>query len=125
MPLIQRTREAENGDVDLVSRSHEADDGVWVGHDEALDRTTSATGKILRDPVCRKAMQNIDGQSNRDDVANAVSLQRVDTPAVPLMETSCPQLGSDTKFQMFIAGRRSILSKNVPEVFKIFPLEKC
>ena len=45
---------------------------MWVGHEKALDRTTSATGKIFLDPVCRKAMQNIDGQSNRDDAANVV-----------------------------------------------------
>ena len=37
-------------------------------------------------------------------MANAVSLLKVDTPSVPLMETSCPQLGSDTKFLMFIAA---------------------
>ena len=40
-------RESKNDYVDLVSRSHEADDSVWVGHNEALDRTTSAMGKIL------------------------------------------------------------------------------
>ena len=34
-------REYKNDCVDLVSRSHEADDGVWVGHNEALDRTMS------------------------------------------------------------------------------------
>ena len=39
-----------------------------------------------------------------NDVANAVSLLKVDAPAVPLMETSCPQLESDTKFLMFIAS---------------------
>ena len=51
--------------------------------------------------MCRKAMQNIDGQ---DDVATAVFPLKVDTPAVPLMKTSCPQLGSDTKVLMFIAA---------------------
>ena len=101
-PAQARTRESENGDVNLVSRSHKADDEVWVGHEKALDKTTSATGKILLDPVCRKAMENIDGQSNRGDVANVVFPLKVDTPAVPLMETSCSQLGSDTKFLMFI-----------------------
>ena len=41
-----RLRENENRDVDLVSRSHEADH-VWVGHNEAHDGTMSAMGKIL------------------------------------------------------------------------------
>ena len=54
-PAKLRTREAENGDVNLVSRSHEADDAVWVGHEKALDRTTSATGKILLDPHVQKS----------------------------------------------------------------------
>ena len=79
--------------MNLVSRSHEADDGVWVGHEKALDRTTSATGKIFLDPVCRKAMQNIDGQSNRDDVANAVFPLKVGTPAVPLIENELSSAG--------------------------------
>ena len=74
-----------------------------IDHEKALDRTMSAMDKILLDPVCRKAMLNNDGQSNRDDVAIAVFLLKVDTPADPLMETSCPQRGSDTKFLMFIA----------------------
>ena len=38
-------RESKNDFVDLVSRSHEADDGVWVGHNEALDRTMSVVGR--------------------------------------------------------------------------------
>ena len=42
--LLQR--KSMNDYVDLVSRSHEADD-VWVGHNEAQDRTMSAMGKIL------------------------------------------------------------------------------
>ena len=67
-------RETENGDVDLIRRSHDVDDGVWFGLEEALDRTLSATG--LR-TVCRKAMQNIGGQFNRDDVNNEVFLPKV------------------------------------------------
>ena len=55
-------RESKNDFVDLVSRGHEADDGVWVGHNEALDRTMSAMGKILLDPVNGKAISDIDGQ---------------------------------------------------------------
>ena len=39
-------RKSMNDYVDLVSRSHEADD-VWVRHNEAQDRTMSAMGKIL------------------------------------------------------------------------------
>ena len=38
-------RESKNDYVDLVSRSHEADD-LWVRHNEAQDRTVSAMGKI-------------------------------------------------------------------------------
>ena len=37
-------RESKNDDVDLVSCSREADDRVWVGHNETLDKTMSATG---------------------------------------------------------------------------------
>ena len=40
-----------------------------VGHNEALDGTMSAMGKILLDPVNGKAISDIYGQSNRDDVA--------------------------------------------------------
>ena len=45
-----------------------------VGHNDALDRTMSAMGKILIDPVNGKAISDIDGQSDRDDVANRVFL---------------------------------------------------
>ena len=37
-----------NDYMDLISRSHEADD-VWVRHEEAQDRTMSAMDKILLD----------------------------------------------------------------------------
>ena len=94
--------------MDSVSRSHEADDGVWVDHEKALDRTMSAMCKIL---VCRKALLNNDGQSNRDDVANAVFPLKVDTPAVPLPPSTVQTFNP--------------VPKNMPEVFKIFPLEKC
>ena len=51
----------------LVSRSREEDDGVWVGHNEALDRTMSATGSRTANG---EAISDIDGQPDRDDVAN-------------------------------------------------------
>ena len=89
-------RKSKNDYVDLVSRSHEADD-VW-----AQDRTMSAMGKILLgieteykeneldkpkrtglawacQQSCRKGNKN----SNRDDVTNEVFLPKVDGPAVP------------------------------------------
>ena len=70
---------------------------MWVGHNEALDRTMSAVGKILLDPVNGKAISDIDGQSDRDDVANGVFLRKVDVSAVPLLRTSYPQLESNSK----------------------------
>ena len=82
---------------DLVSRGHEADDNVWVGHNEALDRTMSVMGKILPEPVNGKAISDIDGQSDRVDVANEVSLRKVNVSAVPLLKTSYPQLESFSK----------------------------
>ena len=44
-------RESNNDKAELVSCSHTADDGVWVGHNEALDRTISAMGKIFLDTL--------------------------------------------------------------------------
>ena len=88
--------EDKNDHVELVRRSHEAD-GVWVGHNEALNRTKSAMGKILLDPVKGKAISDIDGQSDRDDVANGVFLRKVNVSAVPRLKTSYPQLESDSK----------------------------
>ena len=41
-----RLRETENRDVDLVSRSHEADD-VWVRHNEVQDEQCLLWAKIL------------------------------------------------------------------------------
>ena len=49
-------RETEHGDVDLIFRSRDVDDGAWFGLEGTLDRTLSATGPRT---VCRKAMQNI------------------------------------------------------------------
>ena len=80
--------------MDLVSRSHEADDGVWVGHNEALNRTMSATGSRT---VNDKAISDIEGQSDRVDVANEVSLRKVNVSALPLLTTSSPQLESLSK----------------------------
>ena len=93
-PAELRSRETENGDVDLISRSRDVDDGVWFGLEEALDRTLSATGSRT---VCRKAMQNIGGQFNSNDVVNEVFLRRVNVSAVPLLKTSYLQLESDSK----------------------------
>ena len=108
-------RVSKNDDVDLVSRSHEADDGVWVGHNEALDRTMSAMGKILLDPANGKAFSHIDGQSDRVDVANEVSLQKVNVSAVPLLKTRNLQL--ESIFQTF--RRQSCVKECAPEVFEI------
>ena len=68
-----------------------------VGHNEALDRTMSSIGKILIDPVNGKGISDIDGQSDRDDVANRVFLREIDVSAVPLLKTSYPQLESNFK----------------------------
>ena len=68
-----------------------------VGHNEALDRTMSAMGKILIDPVNGKAIPDIDGQSDKDDVGNRVFLREIDVSAVPLLKTSYPQLESNFK----------------------------
>ena len=68
-----------------------------VNHNEALDRTMFAMGKILLDPVNGKAISDIYGQSNRDDVANRVFLREVDVSADPLLRTSYPQLESNFK----------------------------
>ena len=88
------TRETENGDVDLIRRSRDVDEGEWFGLEETLDRTLSATGSRT---VCRNAMQNIGGQFNSNDVVNEVFLQRVNVSAVPLLKTSYPQLESHFK----------------------------
>ena len=94
-PAKRPQRESKNDHVDLVSRSHEADDGVWAGHNEALDRTMSAMGWRT---VNEETISDIDGQSDRDDVANEVSLRKVKrSSAVPLLKTSYPQLGSFSK----------------------------
>ena len=77
---------------------------MWVGHEKALDRTTSATGKIFLDPVCRKQCRTSMASPTETMRPMWLFLLKVDTPAVPLMKTSCPQLGSDTKVLMFIVA---------------------
>ena len=59
------------------------DDGVLVGPDEALDRTSAAMGKIL------------------------------------VLKTSCPQLGSETKFlgRLLIKTERGFLVKPLAKLF--------
>ena len=57
----------------------------------------SAMGKILIDPVNGKATSDIDGQSDRDDVANRVFLREIDVSACLLLKTSYPQLESNFK----------------------------
>ena len=114
-PARRPQRKSKNDNVDLVSRSHEADD-VWVRHKEAQDRTMSAMCKILLgieteykeneldkpkrtghawayQQSCRNGNKN----SNRDDVTNEVFLPKVDGPSVPLLKTSYLQLESDSK----------------------------
>ena len=105
-------RKSMNDYVDLVSRSHEADD-VWVGHNEAQDRTMSAMGKILLGDetdhkeseldklkrtghvgACQQSCRNGNKNSNSNDVVNEVFLRRVNVPAVPLLKTSYLQLES-------------------------------
>ena len=65
-----------------------------VGHNEALDRTMTATGSRT---VNGKAVSYIDSQSDRVDVANEVSLRKVSVSAVPLLEMSYPKLESNSK----------------------------
>ena len=69
----------------------------------------SATGSRT---VNGEAISDIDGQSDRDDVANGVFLRKVNVSAVPLLKTSYPQLESNSK-------RSDVVTKNVPEVFEI------
>ena len=104
-PAKIHQRESKNDYVDLVSRSHEADDGMWVGHNEALDRTMTATGSRT---VNGKGFSFIDSQSDRVDVANEVSLRKVSVSAVPLMEMSYPMLESNSK-----TFRRSTLCRRM------------
>ena len=66
---------------------------MWVGHNETLDKTMSATGSRT---VNGEAISDIDGQSDRDDVANGVFLRKVNVSAVPLLKTSYPQLESNS-----------------------------
>ena len=81
--LLQR--KSMNDFVDLVSRSHEADD-VWVGHNEVQDRTMSAMGieteykeNELDKPkrtgharACQQSCRNGNKNSNSNDVVNEV-----------------------------------------------------
>ena len=85
---------------------------MWVGHNEAKDRTMSAMGKILLgieteykenelEPkrtgharACQQSCRNGNKNSNSNDVVNEVFLRRVNVPAVPLLKTSYLQLES-------------------------------
>ena len=73
-----------------------------------------AMGKILLDPVNGKAISDIDGQSDRDDVANRMFLREIDVSAVLLLRTSYPQLSRISNAQTF-----NSVSKSVLEVFEI------
>ena len=111
-PARPPQRKSINDYVDLVSRSHEAED-VWVRHNEAQDRTMSAMGKILlgieteykeneldkpkrtgHARACQQSCRNGNKNSNSNDVVNEVFLRRVNVPAVPLLNTSYLQLES-------------------------------
>ena len=65
-----------------------------MGHNEALDRTMSVAGSRT---VNDDAISDIEGQSDRVDVANEGSLRKVNVSAVPLLKTSYPQLESNSK----------------------------
>ena len=112
-PAELRLRETENGDVDLISRSRDEDDGVWFGLEEARDRTMSAMGKIFLGIEteykendldekqrtclawdCQQSCQNGNKNSNCNDVVNEVFLRRINVPAVPLLKKSYLQLKS-------------------------------
>ena len=77
----------------------------------------SAMGKILIDPVNGKAISDIDGQFDRDDVANNVFLREIDVSAVPLLKTSYLSWSRISNVQTF-----NSVSKSVQEVFD---LEYC
>merc|ERR1712135_7396 len=65
------------------------------------------------DPVYRKAMQNIAGQSSGDDVANEGSLLKVDKPAVPLQIRDLPKVFLTVVFNsVVIAGFVAAIFKN-------------
>ena len=68
----------------------------------------SDMGKILIDPVNSKATSDIDGQSDRDDVAKRVFLREIDVSACSSVENELSSAG--VEFQMF---RRSILCQRV------------
>ena len=65
-PARLRQRKSKSDYVELFSRSREAD-GVWG---------LFAMGKILLDPVNGKAVSEIDGQSDRDDMANGCFFEK-------------------------------------------------
>ena len=121
--------------MDLVSRSHEADD-VWVRLNEAQDRTMSAVGKIflgieteykeneLDKPkrtghagACQQSCRNGNKNSNSNDVVKEVFLRRVNVPAAPLLKTVIFSWSLISNVQMF-----NTVSKSVTEVFEI---ENC
>ena len=65
-------------------------------------------GKILFDPVNGKAISDIDGQSDRVDVASEVPLRKVNVSAVPLLKS----WSRFPNVQTF-----NLVSKSVPEVY--------
>ena len=107
--LLQR--KSMNDYVDLVSRSHEADD-VWVGHNEAQDRTMSAMSKVLlgieteykenelgkpkragHARACQQSCRNGNKNSNSNDVVNEVFLRRVDVSSCSSVENELSSAG--------------------------------
>ena len=107
--LLQR--KSMNDYVDLVSRSHEADD-VWVGHNEAQDRTMTAKSKILlgieteykeneldkpkragHARACQQSCRNGNKNSNSNDVVNEVFLRRVDVSSCSSVENELSSSG--------------------------------
>ena len=86
-------RKSKSDYVELVSRSRIEADDVWVGHNEAQDRTMSAVGKILLG-IETEYKENGNKNSNSNDAINRVFVRRVDVTAVPLPKTSYPQMES-------------------------------
>ena len=95
----------------------------------------SAMGKILIDPVNGKAISDIDGQSDRDDVIIRVFLREIDVSAVPVLKTSYPQLESNFKrsdVQLCVKecargvrDRALQRASRICRIFLVFFLVKC